>query len=850
MRFLLTTILILGAFRVTATHIVGGEFEIIHEQGYLYTINMILYFDHVNGTPEAEDNLANAIIFNKKNNQQVQTITLFNRGSTFVPYTNNECAIGELVTRRILYSGSITMAPEIFNEPEGYYMIYDRCCRNNTINNISFPGGTGQLFYIEFPPVIKKDIPFINSSPILFPPLSDYACINEFYYVNFGGFDPDGDSLVYSMAHPLAGFSNQVEIIPPPRPAPYPVVQWVNGISTNNSIPGTPPLSISKDGLLTVVPTLAGLFVFSVLCEEFRDGIKIGETRRDFQMLVVDCQPQGSKPDIVVKNPDTNTFTDNPDPFYFTLNEEKCIEFAARDKDGRENITFRAYPVNFSANLNGYFTVREGHVEGEEDSLKVEFCFPDCPFTPDQPHIIDIIAGDDACPLPLLDTVRLYVYVEPPPNTSAYFDTTVTHLEYNIREGDILQIDLRGLDNDGDLINYQVIGSNIDTADFDLVFEVVNSDSGSIDLRLEWDSSCEKYDFNLTNDLELLLTIDDQDYCNILSPDIMKISIHVELPPNTPPVISSDLGTDSIGLKILDELFFQIIASDSDQDSILLNAEGIDFDLETYGFSPLSLSGIGSLSEYFSWILECNTVNLDEIDQFSVLFTVEDDDKCKIKNGDSLLVKFTALLPENAKPQITITGTDSSPLEIIAGDSIQFEILGIDPDGDFLILDIIDQNNLLESTGAVFIPTAGKSSVKTSFRWNTNCSHIGSDFSSIPYNYTFVVHDDKCLVPASDSVDISLIVKNQIVDYDIFIPNVFTPNNDGINESFMVDNLPEDNCINQFYHVSIYNRYGKEVFFSKERDFKWIASNVDNGIYYYQIKYSGKDYRGYLHVLY
>jgi gliding motility-associated-like protein len=330
----------------------------------------------------------------------------------------------------------------------------------------------------------------------------------------------------------------------------------------------------------------------------------------------------------------------------------------------------------------------------------------------------------------------------------------------------------------------------------------------------------------------------------------MKISIHVELPPNTPPVISSDLGTDSIGLKILDELFFQVIANDSDQDSIHLNAEGIDFDLESFGFSPLSLSGIGSLSEYFSWILECNTVNLDEIDQFSVLFTVEDDDKCKIKNGDSLVVKFTALLPENAKPQITITGAEGSSVEIIAGDSIQFEIVGFDPDDDFLILDIIDQNNLLEATGAVFVSASGKSSVIASFLWDTNCSHIASDFSSIPYNYIFVVRDDKCLVPASDSVDISLVVKNKIVNYDVFIPNVFTPNNDGINEYFMVDNLPEDNCINQFYNVSIYNRYGKEVFFSKDRDFKWIASNVDNGIYYYQIKYSGKDYRGYLHVLY
>ena len=50
-------------------------------------------------------------------------------------------------------------------------------------------------------------------------------------------------------------------------------------------IPGSPKLNISSDGFITVKPTSIGLYVFSIKYEEFRNGAKLGEGRRDFQML-------------------------------------------------------------------------------------------------------------------------------------------------------------------------------------------------------------------------------------------------------------------------------------------------------------------------------------------------------------------------------------------------------------------------------------------------------------------------------------------------------------------------------------------------------------------------------------
>ena len=830
-----------------ATHIVGGEFELVHIENFDYKLNMILYFDDVYGNPQAEDPFVDAYIFSKKTNEIITFFRLSNNGSSLVPYTNMECAIGELVTRRILYQGFIKLSPEIFNEPEGYYITWDRCCRNNVINNIINPEGTGQLFYLEFPPIVINDEPFINSSPILFPPLSDYACVNDFYYVDFGGTDPDGDSLVYSMAHPLAGFSNVNDPLPsPPFPAPYPLIRWESGISTSKSIPGEPALGISREGLLTVKPESTGLYVFSVRCEEYRDGVKIGEVRRDFQMLVIDCPPPGNKPEILVKTPEATTYVTNPDTIYFATNENKCVQFIARDKDAIENLSFQVKPVNFKADLNANLSIRTGELTQDNDSIVVEFCFPDCPFVIGEAQVVDVIVGDDSCPLPLLDTVRLAVVIEPPPNQKAYFDTTLTEINYQIREGELIDLRLKGLDPDGDSLTFRVVGLNIDTADFDLDFKVVNDAAGSLEIDFHWDSNCQKYDFNDTQDLSVLLLVDDDDYCNLYTPDSLLINIRVELPPNTPPQITTDLDADSIQIKVLEDIIFNISALDTDNDQIIFTAYGNDFDLDSFAFLSIDSSSVGLISIPYGWSPDC-TFNPDIKDEFIVFFTVEDNDKCKIRNADTLAIKFQLELPDNSPPEILIP---SENYELIAGDSVFIPVNGIDPDNDSLSLYLFDPFEVFNSTGASFDNSSGFSEVTSNFSWLTDCSHLLPDLSDGVYPYKLILRDNKCLVPKSDTVDLVITVKNrELNDENLFIPNVFSPNGDGINDLFLVENLPSDNCRSWFLNVSIVNRYGKKVYFSEDRNFRWSGENVGTGVYYYHINYSKHDYKGWLHVL-
>ena len=50
-------------------------------------------------------------------------------------------------------------------------------------------------------------------------------------------------------------------------------------------------------------------------------------------------------------------------------------------------------------------------------------------------------------------------------------------------------------------------------------------------------------------------------------------------------------------------------------------------------------------------------------------------------------------------------------------------------------------------------------------------------------------------------------------------PNVFTPNNDGVNEYFSI-NVDLNPCFDTF-SVTIYDRWGVEVYQSEDAEFTW-----------------------------
>src|SRR5690606_32414595 len=75
-----------------------------------------------------------------------------------------------------------------------------------------------------------------------------------------------------------------------PNAPPYFPVTWSGSYNTSNMLGTTPPMSIDPNtGQLTVTPATLGQFVVGIRVREYRNGVLIGETRRDYQFNVVSC---------------------------------------------------------------------------------------------------------------------------------------------------------------------------------------------------------------------------------------------------------------------------------------------------------------------------------------------------------------------------------------------------------------------------------------------------------------------------------------------------------------------------------------------------------------------------------
>lgn len=289
--------LLQSAVAIHASHIAGGHVEMRAVTGQQYTYRFSVYFslDELNldmsmGVFQKEKE-AYLTIYRKRDNEFVQNLTLpFIESIPFV-FTNESCADkNKLDFSKRVFTKEFTLDPNKYNDPAGYYVVYGRCCRNGIIQNIVDPAAAGMLFYLEFPPIQLNGKQFVNSSPVFNTLNGEYLCLNEPVRFRFGATDPDGDELRYSLATPLAGFATQNDAYGNGASSNYPTVKWVNGFGLNNQIPGTPALRVdAKTGVLSVTPNQLGLFAFSIMCEEYRRGQRIGMARRDFQLLVVDC---------------------------------------------------------------------------------------------------------------------------------------------------------------------------------------------------------------------------------------------------------------------------------------------------------------------------------------------------------------------------------------------------------------------------------------------------------------------------------------------------------------------------------------------------------------------------------
>ena len=168
---------------------------------------------------------------------------------------------------------------------------------------------------------------------------------------------------------------------------------------------------------------------------------------------------------------------------------------------------------------------------------------------------------------------------------------------------------------------------------------------------------------------------------------------------------------------------------------------------------------------------------------------------------------------------------------------------------------------LSESGGVVnFINYADESVVtggNGSFYWDFGDGTIDSVHFSDPHTYTTWGDFNVTLHVESNSGCSSEITHTIVIEQDLVFPNVITPNGDGINDVFAIENLNtnvnlEDPDGYRNNRLQIFDRWGKKVYDAKNYDTyakngtiypgtqMFDGSGLSDGVYYYSFQYKGK----------
>jgi len=212
----------------------------------------------------------------------------------------------------------------IFPGPGEYYLHYFDIARLSNVTNICSSNEKAFTVVTRF---IYNPILGSNSSPVfLNEPIYD-ACVGKPWSHNPGGFDQDGDSLVYYLV-PSEDFDDTQSFNPQtnPRPVCYTFPDDQATFSSNG-----PLVQDSVTGLITwLVPNQVGVYNISYVVEEYRDGLFLGFVQRDMAVFVNDCE---NNPPVIETLTDTCIFAgetlefpflaydpDSTDSLYLSLN--------------------------------------------------------------------------------------------------------------------------------------------------------------------------------------------------------------------------------------------------------------------------------------------------------------------------------------------------------------------------------------------------------------------------------------------------------------------------------------------------------------------------------------------------
>ncbi len=245
--------------------------------------------------------------------------------------------------------------PSPFND---HYAIHERCCRDDNIDNLLNPGGTGNTFYSEMAPNFAQ-----NSSPQFQDIAIPFLCTGDTTSLSNNAIDPDGDFLVYSFVQPVNQFIGGVA--PTCEPTynvdAIPNVPYANANFTLQEPfgPGSYAFINASNGLTKYYAPNAGKYTLALEVQEYRDinndGIQdlIGVTYRELFFIAQPCAANPTPmPSPVVANGNPIPLVNNTGEI--DINEGELLTFTFTANDSNNDSVYIEPVADIIDGTNGY----------------------------------------------------------------------------------------------------------------------------------------------------------------------------------------------------------------------------------------------------------------------------------------------------------------------------------------------------------------------------------------------------------------------------------------------------------------------------------------------------------------
>ncbi len=264
--------LLFPAKESVASHAMGVDFFYQCLGGNNYSFTLIFYRDceGISAPSSATINISSSSC------GQSTSISLSQQGppieltSLCIGNDNSTCNGGtDPGVEQYTYSGTFTLPAQCSD----WTFSWTHCCRNANITNLLDPDN--EDMYIES--TLDNSSGQCNDSPIFTELPVPFICDGVPYCYDHGATDADGDSLVYSLVNPLTSGGAAIGYVGGFNPT-YPLSTFSGTVSFDNAT-----------GQMCFTPVGEQQAVITVLIEEYRNGVLIGTTMRDLQIIVLDC---------------------------------------------------------------------------------------------------------------------------------------------------------------------------------------------------------------------------------------------------------------------------------------------------------------------------------------------------------------------------------------------------------------------------------------------------------------------------------------------------------------------------------------------------------------------------------